>query len=244
MNEKQKNTLYLVGIITLVIIAILCIVWTVKVPTIPFQSIESKKITVSAEGKVSIKPDVAIINAGVEVKAKTAEEAQKQSDVKMNGLIAYLKSQGIDEKNLKTSNYSLYPEYFYPQNEKPVIVGFISRQDVEIKIVDLKKTSLTVGNLTNKGVNIINSISFQIDEPGKYQAEARADAIKKARVEAEKIANNLGVKLGKVVDYNEGVAGSQPYYKEMSGMGGGGASPIESGSQDIRVSVNIAFEIK
>lgn len=247
-NSSTKNTLYIVGIITLVIIAVSCAVWTFKVPTIPLQNVEAKKISVNAEGKTNAKPDIAVVNAGIEIKGKTAKDAQQQNDAQMTKLIEYLKSQDIDEKDIKTSNYSLYPEYFYPENSKPVISGFVLRQNVDVKIRDFKKVGVIVGNLTNKGVNIINNINFEIDKPEKYQSEAREEAIKKAKTEAEKIAQNLEVKLGKVLSYNEGIIAPQPYpiyYKTMAeGSIGGGGAPIESGSQDIRVNVNITFEIK
>lgn len=247
MNTDSRSVLYTIGTIVLVVIAISFIVWTFKVPTIPLQNVSSKQITVSAEGKVDAKPDTVSINAGVETKGKTAEDTQKTNDIKMTGLIAYLKTQGIEEKNIKTSNYSLYPEYFYPQDKEPILVGFILNQTVEIKITDLKKVNTIIGNLTNKGVNFINSINFVIDEPQKYQSEARLKAIEKAKTEAQKIAKSLGVKLGKIASYNEGIVNPPFYpvaYRMAEGIGGVDSSPIETGSQEIRVNVNLVFEIQ
>jgi len=70
------------------------------------RSIE-RSITVVGEGKVSVAPDVAEANVGVEVLAPTAEEATEEAKERMTAIMAALQKAGIAEKDIQTSNYSI-----------------------------------------------------------------------------------------------------------------------------------------
>ena len=110
-----------------------------------------------------------------------------------------------------------------------------------------------IGGVVSNGANQVGALSFTIDDPAKVQAEARADAMKKARVQAEEIANAGGFKLGRLL----GIQGDSGYRYDY-GYGIGGASvkatmspteaaplpTIEPGSQDINVSVTMQYEIE
>lgn len=249
MNEQMKKIL---GLLVGVLVVFLIVYLGVEIRNNARTSIDLSKtasITMTAEGKVSSRPDVARVSFSVVTEGSNAETVQKNNDAKMEKVISFLKGEGIVDENIKTSNYNLYPRYNYnvPEGDAPRIVGYTVNQQVTVKIVDLEKVSAIVGSLTTQGVNQIENVSFQIDDPDALREQARDEAVAKAKEKADALAKSLGVKLGRVINFNESGSTPSPYYYERDAIGlggGGGASPVEPGSQDITVSVTVTYELR
>lgn len=228
-----------------------------------------KTLPISVEGKVSGAPNIATSNFSILTTAKTAEEAQNNNAEKINAVIEYLKSKGIKSEDIKTSNFNLYPNYFYPYDypripcpavvyefgetcppKNPVIVSYSLNQGISIKLRDLNKTGEIISGVVSKGVNQIEGVYFSIEDPDKLKSEARENAIKKAREQAEQLAKLGKFRLGRVISIQESpVYLPQPYSVypkgfEVNGRGGGGPVDIQPGSQDITVNLTVIFEIK
>jgi len=213
------------------------------------QDIQVKNtITVSGEGKILTKPDIGEVSLGVLSEAPSVAVAQKDNTDKMNKVIKAMKDLGVDEKDLKTINYSIYPKYQYTYG-KSTIVGYEVSQALDVKIRQLDKASTILAKAAENGVNQIGSLTFTIDDPESIKAEARKKAIDDAKQKAEVLKNDLGVSIVRIVSFSE--SGSQPpvsYYKDSSlGMGGGGAMPspdVQTGQNEITVDVSITYEIQ
>lgn len=255
MDTKIKN---LLGWLSAALALLLIVFMGIEVKNRLAVSIDLSKtrsVTMSAEGKVTAKPDIANINFSVVTQGKEAAKVQEENDKKMTVVIDYLKSQGIKEDDIKTSNYNLYPQYDYNPRptaseesaEPPPIIGYILNQSVGVKARQLEKVPALVGGLTGKGVNQIDNVAYSIDDPDKLKAEARAEAVNKAKDKATELADKLGVKLGRVINFSEGSSYlPEPYYydKAMPAGLGGGSSPVQPGSQDVTVNVTLTFELK
>jgi len=206
-------------------------------------------ISFSGEGKVYTKPDIALVTLSVVTEGKTVSDVQKKNTEKMNSVIDYLKKNGIEEKDIKTTNYNLSPRYNYEYNKTPQIIGYEITQSLEVKVRDLDKVGEILEGSVNSGVNQIYSLYFKVDKDEAFKLEAKALAIGDAKKKAEETAKQLGVKLGKLVGYNEG-SSYYPvypnYYKEAGGIGGGGESApnIQTGENEILVNVTLTYEIK
>jgi uncharacterized protein YggE len=204
-------------------------------------------IAVSAEGKIFAKPDIGEINLGVTNEAKTVAEAQKKSTDAINKIMDFLKNSGIEDKDIKTTNYSIYPVYDYTER-KQVLRGYSVSQSLDIKIRDLAKSGDIISGAANNGANVIGGLNFTIDDLDVVKEQARQEAIKKAQVKAKVLASELGIKLGKLVSFSE--SGGYPIYYEKSmalGIGGGESVPspsIPTGENEIIVSVNLVYKIK
>ncbi|MDP3994114.1 MAG: SIMPL domain-containing protein [Candidatus Doudnabacteria bacterium] len=215
---------------------------------------KTRSITMSAEGKVTAKTDRASLSFSVVTQGKDAGKVQEDNDSKMKIVIDFLKSKGIADEDIKTSGYNLYPQYDYGypvsgETRPPTISGYNLTQTVSVKVSKLEDVSSMVGGLTSKGINQIDNVSYYIDDPDALKAQAREQAINKAKQKAQDLASNLGVKLGKVINFNEGnVYLPMPYElsaPDVYGRGaGGGTSPVQPGSQDVTVNVSITFELK
>lgn len=204
-----------------------------------------RTITVSGEGKIFAKPDIGEINLGVTNEAKTVSEAQSESMEAINKIMAFLKSAGIEEKDIKTTNYSIIPVYDYTEH-KQTLRGYSVSQNLDIKIRDLAKSGDIVAGAAENGANLVGGLSFTIDEPDTLKTEARSQAIEKAKTKAEKLAEDLGVKLGKLINFSES-GGEMPriYYSESLGGAAPSAAPqIPTGENQITIDVSLTYEIE
>jgi uncharacterized protein YggE len=206
-------------------------------------------IVVTGEAETDIKPDVALISLGVTKESKNIAQAQDESSRVMNEIVANLKEIGIKEKDLKTTNYSIYPKYDYnPQNGKSTLVGYEVSQNLQAKIRDFSKISSAIQKATDLGANQIGGLNFIIDNEVNARSEARGLAIKNAQAKAKVLAQQLEISLGGVVNFSESGVSPQPYYDY--GIGGGmekamsSVSPtVEPGTNNVSVNVYLTYEI-
>lgn len=181
-------------------------------------------ITVSGEGEVNVVPDVGSFSFSVNAEGKDAAEAQEESGTKINAILAYLKEQGIEDKDVKTQNYNLYPKWRYeervcsgfnsycPPGER-VQDGFQVSQSVSVKVRDTDKAGNIIAGVGERGATNISSLNFSVDDVDALQAEARAAAITDAKAKAAILADQLNVRLVRIVSFNENGGG---YYSPRS----------------------------
>jgi len=210
----------------------------------------SRTMSVTSEGKTMVTPDIAYVSFSVVSYGKNAQDLADSNNQKMKGVIDNIKSQGLEEKDIKTSSYNLSPEYRYDQNaERRYIVGYSMTQTVSVKIRDLAKVATIVGGVTPLGVNQVGGVSFDVEDKDAALASARAEAVAKARTKAEQMAEASGLRLRGIVGVSE-YQNPMPY-RDDYGMGGmetmkSLAAPmpaIEAGSQEITVNVTLTYAI-
>lgn len=203
------------------------------------------KNTISArgEGKVYTKPDIAVLNLSVVTEGRNIKDVQDENSEKMNGVIAFLKEFNVEEKDIKTTNYRLYPRYDYENRRIPQIIGYEITQTLEVKVRDLEKIGDILEQSVSAGVNQVGSLRFAVDKDEELKERARSLAIKDAKDKAKKLASNLGVRLLKISGFDEGTSFDYPIYREL-GIGGAGESPdIQVGENEIIVNVTLIYEI-
>lgn len=210
--------------------------------------IPSNTITVSALGEAFAKPDIAQISVSVVKEAKTVLEAQKKHTEIINKVVAYLKDSDIEEKDIRTSAYNIYPRYDYLRDKGQVFRGYEVSQTLDVKIRDLEKVGKILGGVTEMGANQVGGINFVIDDDDAVKAEARKQAIEKAKEKADQIAKDLGISFGRLVSFYES-SGDFPIYRSLMTEGMGGVEPvptpeIPSGENRVAVTVNLTYEIK
>jgi len=203
----------------------------------------------SGEGKIVSKPDIAKVQMGLMVEKKNIADAQKESNETMNKFLEKVKTLGIESKDIKTMNYNIYPQYDWTK-ERQVLRGYQITQNVELKIRNLEKIGDVLALAGEFNLNQVGSLQFDIDNKEKLIESAREEAIQKAKANAEKTAKALGIGLGKIVSFSEGMYNQPEIYnaypmRAMKGMDIAESSPeIESGSAEIKMNVNITYEVR
>jgi hypothetical protein len=204
-------------------------------------------IAFSGEGRVYIKPDIAFLDLSVVTQGKTVGDVQKKNSEKMNKVIDYLKDFGVEEKDIKTTNYNIYPQYIYEDTKVPQISGYEINQGLEVKIRIMDKIGELLEGAVGAGVNQVGSLRFSVEKDDEPKAEARKLAIEDAKKKARETAAQLGLKLGKLIGFYENYNQPYPVYsaKEGYGVGGGGETPnIQVGENEIYISVSLTYKIK
>lgn len=239
----QPIAVAIVALASLAVVSLLRISVPVSVTTIT----PSAELAVVGEGKVDVVPDKASVDVGISVtNAATVADAQAQVNKTNNAIIAAMQQLGIEKKNIKTANYSVYPIYDYAGNQR--ITGYGADVRVTITTTNTQIMSQIVEAATTAGANNIYNTTFTVSDPAKYRKEARDKAIANAREQAKEIAASLGISLGKITNIVESTGGDGGYpilarQSASEGMGGGGPT-FEEGSQTITSVVTLYFEKK
>ncbi|MDD5290823.1 MAG: SIMPL domain-containing protein [Patescibacteria group bacterium] len=207
-------------------------------------------ITVNGDGEVIGVPDIAKIQLGYSVEKKTVAAAQKDNTDKMNAVIKKLKDDfKIDDKDIKTTDYSIYPQYDWSKGIQ-IFRGYEVNQSLEVKLREMEKVSQVLDEAGTLGLNQIGSLTFEIDNEEALKQEARIKAIEAAKTKAEDLAKVAGVKLGRIISFSESANGIAPvayrsnYKVADEALGMGGAAPeIEAGSSEIKITATVEYEI-
>jgi uncharacterized protein len=229
---------------------------------------QTSELSVVGEGKVDAVPDTGYVEAGITVSnVPTAEAAKAQMTKVNNAIIEGVKSLGIKKEDIKTTNFSVYPEYqAYPirtmmapvepdaattnslqANPQSKISGYSGTANVSVTVRNKDNVSKVIEKVTAAGANQIGAARFGVDDPNKYREAARSKAIANAKEQAQKLAKELGISLGKVSNIVEGnTGGAYPMYADagVMKMSATAAEPaqIEEGTQTVTSTVTLYFE--
>lgn len=204
-------------------------------------------ISVTASAQAQSTPDIATINAGVESRGATAKAAQAAQATRMTAVVAALKAQRVDDKDIQTSQVGLNPIVDYSETGQQRITGYSSVNTVTITVRDLEKVSAIIDAIVADGGNRIDGIAFSMDDAGKAEAEAHAEAIRKARTRAQGYAAGAGMKVHRLVSIVEPGGTAGPVYPEMamrSMSAEAVATPIMPGQVTTGAAVTVVFELR
>jgi uncharacterized protein YggE len=214
-------------------------------------------ITVDGMGKAAAIPDIATISFSVTGEGKTASQAQDEATKKNNVALALLKEKGVEDKDMKTTSYSVSPKYSYPQPcyaapcayDEQRVIGYTVTQSTEVKVRDLGIAGDLLSALGDAGISQLYGPNFQVENEDTVRAEARKEAIDEARAKAQVLARDLGVRLVRVVNFSENAGGyPMPYFRADMAMGGAmeakAAPELAAGENEITSQVYITYEIR
>lgn len=213
----------------------------------------STLLSVSAEGKSTRIPDLAVFGAGVVTQGSTASEAMSANSAAMNRVIAALRKAGLADRDIQTSTIQLNPVYGQPVMaangqivQEPRIVGYQATNLVSVRSRDIKGFGKVLDALVASGANQISGPSFQLADPAAANDEARVAAITTARARADLYARAAGLRVVRIVSINEGGGYSPPMpvmYGAKMAMADAAPTPVAAGEVEAQVSVTVQFEL-
>lgn len=211
------------------------------------QSIAGTRLDLTATGEVTRVPDVAVISAGVVSRSVTASGALQDTAARMQRVLAALKRAAVDSRDIQTSNVNLNPEYRYPENQAPQLVGYTATNTVSIRFRDIANSGRILDALVGEGANQINGPNLTIDKPETALDEARARAVAAARARADLYARSLGMRVVRVVSVSESggsypVPPPIPMYARVEAAQAD--SKIMPGEQKLQVNLAVTFELQ
>ncbi|HWQ27946.1 MAG TPA: SIMPL domain-containing protein, partial [Dehalococcoidia bacterium] len=216
--------------------------------TVIQQAQQPAGVTVTGEGRVSGSPDVAEVTLGVSHEAPGVAEARQRAAEAMNAMLDALKSNGVEEKDIQTTQFNIEPQYDY-EDGRQRLRGYRVTNIVTAKIRDIDATGSVIDAAVTAGGDAaqVQSLRFTIDDPSELEHQARRLAMENAREKARVLADAGGVELGDVVSVSESVSGFPPPVPFARGViepPATGPTPIQPGELEIVVTVNVMYELR
>lgn len=208
-----------------------------------------RTLSVSGSGEALLAPDIAYIYVGVRTESPTAAEAVDANTTQTETLMQAIRDFGIDPKDIRTTNFSIYPMDRFdpatglPSGEKVYAVD----NTVYVTVRDLTKLGDLLDTAVQAGANNINSVQFDVAEKDDALKQARAEAVKDAEAQAQALAQAAGLSLGEIQSIS--FFDAQPY-PLFDGKGGGdvaaeqAAVPIQPGQLSFTVNVSVTYELR
>jgi uncharacterized protein YggE len=209
-----------------------------------------RTLSVSGTGTAMLTPDIAYIYIGVHTENPTAADAVAENTTQTEKLMQAIRDFGIDDKDIRTTNFSIYPmDRFDPSTGQPSGEKVYAVDNtVYVTVRNLDQLGDLLDTAVQAGANTVNSVQFDVAEKDDALKQARADAVKDAESQAQSLAQAAGVSVGEIqsISFSE----AQPY-PIFDGKGGGGAVaaeaaavPIQPGQLTFTVYVNVTYALK
>src|SRR5258706_5657507 len=212
------------------------------------QTTKSNVFQVTGDGKATAIPDIAHIYFGVTKQASTISDAQNQTNSAMQTVLSGLKQHGIDEKDVRTTDYSVNPNYDY-NSGRSTITGYSVTQTVDVKIKPIDKVNKVLDSLTANGANIVGQVSFGFDDATQKDLEqkARVEAVTNAKEKAQNLANAAGLHLGPIIDVSEnGNEAPRPVFMAADSKAIaqplGQPSQVTPGTNSVNVTITLSYQ--
>jgi uncharacterized protein len=204
-------------------------------------------ISVSGTGQVFGSPDVAVITLGVQAQAANVADARQTAAAAAQAVIDSVKKNGVADKDVQTTQFSIQPQYDFKPNGGQTIRGYQVTNVLTVKVRKIDTAGKVLDDATAAGGNntLVQGVSFTIDDPTKLRESARADALKDAKTRAQQLADNAGVKLGNPISISES-SGAIPLAANFvtAPRTGDSSTPIQTGELQVSVTVNVLYAIE
>jgi uncharacterized protein YggE len=204
-------------------------------------------VTANGEAVINVEPDQAEIDLGVVTQARNAPDAAKENAEKLSKVMLEVKKLLGKEDEIKTAAYSLTPNYRQPRESgRAEIIGYTATNIVRIKTRSLDRIGKLIDTAMQSGANTIHRLAFTLKDEHRAQLEVLRLAAAKARAKAEEMATAVGMKVIKILSVTEGERGVRPLVIARSAAAEAAtaaATPIESGTIEVRSTVSVTAEI-
>jgi uncharacterized protein YggE len=204
-------------------------------------------IITSATGEARVTPDRAQIFIGVQTRAATAAQAGADNASKTRAVIDAVRARNIPAAQIATSEYNLYPEYDHREQPRegpqtPRVIGYVANNTVRIEVRRLDQVGAVIDAALAAGANMVNTIQFFASNVDAGRRAALAEAVARARGDAEALAKAAGGSLGSLLELNTQTPPVRPLGAERvmlrSAVAADTQTPIEPGQQTLTVWVS------
>jgi len=216
--------------------------------TIQIGQTQPRTINVTGNAQVILSPDIAYISIGVHSEAATAKDAVAANNTQTQAVMDAIKAQGVDAKDIQTTNFSVYQQTKTGPNGENQGIIFMTDNTVYVTMRDLTKIGGILDASITAGANNIYGIAFDVQDKEAALGTGRDQAMADAKAQGEELAKSAGASLGAVQSISYYSNPPTPIYYDSkavaAGVGGGGSVPISTGQLTLTVSVNVTYAIK
>jgi hypothetical protein len=208
------------------------------------------RVVVTGEASVEAQPDTVVVTLAVVTQNASASEAQAENAARTDAVLRAVRA-AAGVREVKTSGYSLQPQYAYKEGAPPTVTGYIVRNAVHVTLGDVRQTGAVIDAGSRAGANTVEGLAFLLRDDAQARQRALAGATREALAKARIVAQTLGGSLLRVVEVQEAGAFRPPvpvYSGEFSRSAGiaqaAAPTPVEPGSLEIRAQVQLVAEVE
>lgn len=206
-------------------------------------------VTVSAIGTAYGEPDEASFDAGVSALDENVQAATTAVSRRVSSLLAALQEAGVAERDIRTTNFTIYPEQVYDNNGQPTKLRYRVVNTVHVTVRNTENLGTLLGMSVEAGANEVSNVVFAVADPSALERQARESAMNAARAKAEQLAQFGDAELGELRRVTEGAqpGGAEPlpqFRLEASVADAGGNVPVSSGQLAITVTVQVTYSLR
>jgi uncharacterized protein YggE len=237
----KKIILPLLAVLALAAILTACAPSNITVSSAP----AVRSVTVTGSGMVTLTPDIAYISIGVQTQDPSAAKAVSQNNTQAQAVMSAIKGFGVADKDIQTTNFSIYPQQQYDNNGKITGVTYMVQNTVYVTVRDLSKLGDLLDATVQAGANDISSIQFDVADKTQALSQARKAAVANARAQADELTQATGVQLGDVqtISYADSTPPVALQYAKADGLSASSV-PVSAGSMQITTTVTIVYGLK
>ncbi len=210
---------------------------------------QQEGIMVEGRGEVTVVPDIAVVNLGVQAQAITVAEAQAQATSAMENVMVVLREHGVEERDIQTTGFTIWQQTRWESaRQEEQVTGYRVSNNVQVKIRQVDEAGIVLDAVVAAaGDHIrVQGIYFQIDDPSVHLEQARSIAVQDARTKAGQLAQLAGVELGSPTYISE-TSSSPVIFRSVETVSPGAVpaptTPIEPGETTITATVEIIYAI-
>jgi uncharacterized protein YggE len=212
----------------------------------------TRTISVSGTGVVKVDPDTASISLGVIANDESLEVAQETVSTGLASITQSLTDAGIAAEDIQTNSYSVYPVPEYDRDGNYVgVERYEVSAGLTVIVRDIDSVGTVLDDAVEAGANNVWGISFYVEDPSAAASQARQAAVEDARGKADELATAGGMVVVNIVSISESFA-PEPTARQFDfpaadmamEAGGSAAVPVSPGQTDVRVEVQVVFEIE
>lgn len=206
-------------------------------------------VSVGGTGRATVVPDRFTFTVGVNTVANNVEDAVNENNRKVTAVIAALKRAGAQDKDIRTSSFSIWPQQDYTQGQLPRILGYQVSNNITVTRDKIGEAGKLLQTAISAGVNTSSGLQFEVSDPSKGREQGLRAAYEDARAKAALLAQAAGRTLGRAVIISEGAQQQPPMPYPVRAMAMKAEAqvsdvPIESGTQENTYSVSVVFELR
>ena len=213
---------------------------------------DTATVTVSASGTIKLVPDKATVYFGVTSQEATAELAQAKNSEAVQKVMDVLIERGIEDKSIRTTNYSMYPQYDYSADGEQRIIGYVVYTNMSVQDQNIDDLGKLLSACVAAGINNVDNVSFLCSGYDEAYSQALTQAVEASRAKAETLASAAGKKLVEAVSISEGWQDVSARYGKsvntsamFSEAAMDTAGPvIQPGESEITANVTVTYSMK
>ena len=197
-------------------------------------------IAASGTGEARVTPDRASVFIGVQSRAATAAAAGADNARRQKAVIDTLRALGIPSDQITTTNYLVSPEMRYePSSQISRVTGYLVSNQVRVEVRRIEQVGSIIDAALARGANEMSSLQFFSSLADEARRTALAQAVAKAKADAEVMAKAAGGTLGSLLELSSlSIEMPRPVMSVMRMADKAATTPIEPGEQTFQASVS------